>query len=101
MIKLLDFKKALDFNEIDWWRNHRRVIIFAGFLIVFGCWIDPMIQDSRNKNACVRTYTELYSVPEVLEKFNSKQLEQFGLDINDFAYALAYQTCTNQKAIGN
>ena len=42
----------------------------------------------------------LQSFTEVLEKFNAKQLEEFGLDTNDFAKALAYQTCTNQKAIG-
>ena len=27
-------------------------------------------------------------------------IEEFGLDTNNFAKALAYQTCTSQKAIG-
>ena len=48
-------------------------------------WVNPVIQESRNKNSCVKTYSELYRVPEVLEKFNAKQLEEFGLDTNDFA----------------
>ena len=67
---------------------------------MIGFWINPVIQESRNKNSCVRTYSQLYSVPTVLEKFNAKQLEEFGLDTDDFAQALAYQTCSNQKAIG-
>ena len=100
MFKLFDLKKTLNLNSYEWWRNHRRVLTFGGFLILFGFWINPLINDSRNKNNCVRTYSELYSVPEILEKFNARQLVEFGLDINDFAKALAYQTCTNQKAIG-
>ena len=96
----MDLKKELNLNTYEWWRNHRRVVTFGGFLFLFGCWVNPVIQESRNKNSCVQTYSELYTVPEVLEKFNAKQLEEFGLDTNDFAKALAYQTCTNQKAIG-
>tara|TARA_B100001250_G_scaffold350369_1_gene322052 strand:- start:3229 stop:3528 length:300 start_codon:yes stop_codon:yes gene_type:complete len=53
----------------------------------------------KDLNSCVRTYSELYTVPEVLEKFNAKQLEEFGLDTNYFAKAFASQTCTSQKAI--
>ena len=101
IFKLLDLKQALNFNISEWWRDHRKVITFGGVLFLFGCWVNPVIEDLRNKNSCVRTYSELYSVPEVLEKFNAKQLEEFGLDTNDFAKALAYQTCTSQKAIGN
>ncbi len=96
----MDSNKDLNRNKYDWWRNHRKLLMFGGFLIVFGYWINPVIQDSRNKNSCVSTYSELYTVPEVLEKFSAKQLEEFGLDTNAFAKALAYQTCTNQKAIG-
>ncbi len=96
----MDFKQVLDHNTFEWCKDHRSFFVFGGFLILFGCWTHPVIQDSRNKNSCVRTYSELYRVPEVLEKFNAKQLEDFGLDTNDFARALAYQTCNNQKAIG-
>tara|TARA_B100001250_G_scaffold411751_1_gene441138 strand:- start:1327 stop:1620 length:294 start_codon:yes stop_codon:yes gene_type:complete len=96
----LDLKKGLNLNSYELWRNHRRFITFGGLLILFGFWINPVIKDSRNKNSCVRIYSQLYSVPDVLDKFNAKQLEEFGLDTNDFANALAYQTCANQKAIG-
>ena len=68
--------------------------------MISGYWVNPVIQESRNKNSCVSTYSGLYTVPEVLEKFNARQLEEFGLNTNDFAKALAYQTCTSQKAIG-
>ena len=95
----MDLKKALNLNSYEWWRNHRRVVTFGGFLVLLGFWVNPVIQESRNKNSCVRTYSELYTVPEVLEKFNAKQLEEFGLDTNDFTKALAYQTFANQKAI--
>ena len=96
----MDLKKVFNLNSYEWWRNHRRVVTFGGFLVLFGSWINPVIQESRNKNSCVRTYSELYMVSEVLEKFNTRQLEEFGLDTSEFAKALAYQTCTNQKAIG-
>ena len=97
----MDLKKTLNLNSYEWWRNHRRVVTFGGFLVLFGLWVNPVIQESRNKNSCVRTYSELYTVPEVLEKFNATQLEEFGLNTNDFAKALAYQTCANQKLLVN
>ncbi len=96
----MNLKTILNLNDYEWWRNHRKLISYGGFLILFGCWLNPVIQDSRNKNSCVRTYSELYIVPEVIDKFNAAQLEEFGLDTHDFANALAYQTCSNQKAIG-
>ena len=55
----------------------------------------------RNKSSCVYTCLELYNGPEVFQKFNSKQLEEFGLETKDFAKALAYATPTNQNAVGN
>ena len=99
-VRPLNLKKALNLNTYEWWEKHRKVVTCGGFLVLFGCWVNPVIKESRNKNSCVRTYSDLYTVPEVLVKFNAKQLEAYGLNTDDFAKALAYQTCTNQKAIG-
>ena len=95
-----NFKQTINSITNEFWMKSRSGFALVGSLMIFGFWYNPVIKDVRNKNSCVNTYSDLYSIPEVIEKFNAKQLKDFGLNTIDFANALAYQTCTNQNAVG-
>ena len=50
-----DWKKALNLNSYEWWRNHRRVVTFGGFLLLFGVYLSPAIDNARDKRVCAET----------------------------------------------
>ena len=54
---MTDWKKKLNLNSYEWWRNHRRVVTFGGFLLLFAWYINPVIQVHRNKITCAEFYS--------------------------------------------
>ena len=52
---MTDWKKKLNLNSYEWWRNHRRVVTFGGFLILFGVYLSPVIDNAREKRICSET----------------------------------------------
>ena len=83
-----------------WWKGHRRVVTFGGFLVLFAWYINPVIQDAKYKNKCVRSYSKIY----LSSKRNfAKRMEDSIPEVNkkDFADALAYKTCTNDGSFFN
>ena len=50
-----DWKKALNLNSYEWWRNHRRVVTLGGFLILFGVYLNPVIDNASEKKICADT----------------------------------------------
>ena len=94
----MDLKKALNLNSYEWWRNHRRVVTFGGFLILFGCWVNPVIKEARYKNTCIKTYSEIYlSGSRNLQAKMEEQIPE--INKKDFADSLAYKTCTSDGGI--
>ena len=76
-----------------WWANHRRVITFGGFLILFGFYLSPVIQQSKYKNSCIKL-----SEKGALNKFNEANiketlLKETGLSIEELAKIEAYKNC--------
>ena len=47
---MTDWKKRLNLNSYEWWRNHRRVITFGGFLFLFSVYLNPVIEQARQSN---------------------------------------------------
>ncbi len=52
---MTNWKKRLNLNSYEWWRNHRRIVTFGGFLILFGVYINPVINNARIKRICANT----------------------------------------------
>ena len=67
-----DWNKALNLNSYEWWRNHRRVVTFGGFLILFSVYLSPVIDNARDKRFCAETIainnSEAYE--KVLRRFD-------------------------------
>ena len=77
----------------QWWKNHRRVVTFGGFLILLGFYLSPVIQESKYKNTCIRL-----SEKGALNKFNGDNigetlLKETGLSIKELAKIEGFKNC--------
>ena len=84
---------AIKFYE--WWKNHRRVVTFGGFLIFFALYLSPIIKESKYKNTCITL-----SQKGALNKFNVDNiqetlLKETGLTIKELAKIEGYKNCVN------
>ncbi|MAV81817.1 MAG: Notch domain-containing protein [Flavobacteriales bacterium] len=76
-----------------WWKNHRRVITFGGFLILLGLFFSPVIEEAKYKNTCIKL-----SEKGALNKFNVDDigetlLKETGLTITELAKIEGYKNC--------
>ena len=77
----------------EWWKNHRRIGSFTGFLILIGLYLLPVIKEATYKNTCIK-----FSTKGALTKFNEdnikeKLLEETGLTIKELARIEGYKNC--------
>ena len=77
-----EWKKVFNLNSYEWWRNHRRVVTFGGFLILFAWYLSPVIQEAKYKNKCIRNLTEEFTVnPAFGDDVESKIILLFVLQL--------------------
>ena len=79
----------------QWWKNHRRVFTFGGFLILLGLYMSPVIKEAQFKNTCIRL-----SEKGALNKFKADNigetvLKETGLIIKELAKIEGYKNCIN------
>ena len=74
---MTDWKKRLNLNSYEWWRNHRRVVTFGGFLLLFAWYINPVIQVHRNKITCAELAIGSIGYAEAARRVGVKKLLQF------------------------
>ncbi len=69
------------------WQGHKKMVVFAGFFIVFGCWLNPLIQQASYKGQCIR-----FATKEFLERpsVETKVLTEYEL-----ARTEAYRFCNH------
>ncbi len=77
----------------QWWKNHRRVVTFSGFLILLGFYVSPVIKEAKYKNTCIRL-----SEKGALNKFKEDNIEttllnETGLAIGELAKIESYKNC--------
>ena len=82
---------AIKFYE--WWKNHRRIVSFGGFLILFGLYFSPTIKEAKYKNTCIKL-----SQKGAVNKFNEDNiketlLQETGLTIIELAKIEGYKNC--------
>lgn len=98
----MDWIMKLNLNQYEFWRNHRKVIAYGGFLIAFSIYINPIIQHSReaaldlaNKNHCVRIAAENWFNQSITEEQKKKKNPIFeGFPAKEVARAQAYKRCS-------
>ena len=85
-----ELNKVFNLNSYEWWRNHRRVVTFGGFLILFAWYISPVIQDVKNKNICVKNLTKEFN-----ENSPFGTSGESNLTTKEIAEANAYRFCNH------
>ena len=91
-----ELKKVFNLNSYEWWRNHRRVVTFGGFLILFAWYINPVIKEAAYKNRCIEIAEErmLFSLKE-----RKRLKEVTGVSIAKLAEMEAYKNCNNNYEV--
>ena len=79
----------------EWWKNHRKVVTYGAFIILFGFYLSPVIKEAKHKNQCIK-----YSSKGALNKFNKDdivktQLEGIDFTIDEVAKIEGYKNCIN------
>ena len=82
----MNWRKNLNLNSYEWWRNHRRVVTFGGFIFIFCWWLNPVIQEARNKQTCINIFEK--EIKARGEKTDSKYLSK-----EEEAFAIAFTQC--------
>ena len=79
----------------EWWKNHRKVLTYGTFIILFGFYLSPVVKEAKYKNQCIK-----YSTVGAITKFNKDDigetlLEETGLKIGELAKIEGYKNCIN------
>ena len=79
----------------EWWKNHRKVVTYGAFIILFGLYLFPVVKVVKYKNLCIK-----HSTKGALTKFNKDEigetlLEETGLSIAELAEIEGYKNCIN------
>tara|TARA_Y100001968_G_C19397598_1_gene739222 strand:- start:1527 stop:1781 length:255 start_codon:yes stop_codon:yes gene_type:complete len=82
----MDWKKSLNLNTYQWWRNHRKVVTYGGLLLLFAMFISPLIKEAKNKNKCIAIAHERF----MAESPNNDRISR------DSYFVLAYQVCNHR-----
>ena len=77
----------------EWWKNHRKVITFGGFLILFGFYLSPVIKNAKYKNTCIEL-----SQKGAVNKFKEDNiqealLKETSLSIKELARIEGFKNC--------
>ena len=80
----------------EWWKNQRKVVPYAAFIILFGFYLSPVVKEAKYKNLCIK-----YSTKGALIKFDKDDigetlLEDLGLNIDELAKIEGYKNCINK-----
>ena len=79
----------------EWWGNHRKVVTYGAFIILFGFYLSPVVKEANYKNQCIK-----YSTKGALTKFNKDNIgetlfEETGLNVAELAQIEGYKNCIN------
>ena len=79
----------------EWWKSQRKVVTYGAFLILFGFYLYPVVEEAKYKNQCIK-----YSIKGSLTKFNKDDIEETllketGLKIDELAKIEGYKNCIN------
>ncbi len=88
----------------EWWKNHRKVVTYGAFIILFGFYLSPVVKEAKYKNQCIKYSTKgaltkfiKYSTKGALNKddIGETLLEETGLNIDELAKIEGYKNCIN------
>ena len=79
----------------EWWKNHRKFIIYGAFIISFGFYLSPVIKDAVYKNQCTKYSTKTALTQLKKDDMAETYFEETGLTIDEVAKIEGYKNCIN------
>tara|TARA_B100000212_G_C27228024_1_gene470306 strand:+ start:13 stop:297 length:285 start_codon:yes stop_codon:yes gene_type:complete len=75
----LNFKKILNLNSYEWWRNHRRFVTLGAFLALFAVYVrTPTANDFKVRDTCGRLNSSFQITgEEALNKLKLKEINNY------------------------
>ena len=85
----------MSYKFYEWLRNHRKVLTYGAFIVLFVFYLSPAVREAKYKNQCIK-----YSIKGALTKFNKDDigetlLKETGLNIDELAKIEGYKNCIN------
>ena len=79
----------------EWWENHRKIVTYGAFIILFGFYLSPVVKEAKYKNQCIE-----YSTKGALTKYDKEVvketlLKETGWTIDELAKIEGYKNCIN------
>ena len=90
-----ELKEIFNLNSYEWWRRHRKVVTYGGFLILFSLYLSPVIKEAKYKNDCINN-----SKKGLLSVWKNKEAgkdieEKSDLPVEEFVKIEAYRNCNH------
>ena len=77
----MNWKKNLNLNSYEWWRNHRRYITLGIFLALFAAYLrGPLDKDLKIKDICGRLSADLITGKKAAKELGLGNIKIDGLD---------------------
>ena len=77
----------------EWWKTHRRLITFGGFLILLGLFVSPVIKEAKYKNECIKLSEKGAFNKFSVDNIGETLLKETGLTISQLAKIEGYKNC--------
>lgn len=71
----MKWNKALGLSIHQLWEDHNKVIMYAGFFVLLGIWLNPLIQQASYKNQCIHFATKEFLARASIETKSLTELE--------------------------
>ena len=79
----------------EWWKNHRKVVTYGGFIILFGFYLSPIIKEAKYKNQCIKHSTKTAITQFKKDANEDTLIKETGLTIDEIAQIEGYKNCIN------
>ena len=76
-----------------WWENHRKVLTYGAFIIIFGYYLSPVIKEAKYKNICIKLSEKGALTKFKMDNIEETLLEETGLTILELAKIEGYKNC--------
>ena len=75
--------------------NHRKVVTYGAFIILFGFYLSPIVKEAKYKNQCINLSTKGALTKFKKDDIGETLLEETGLTIDELSKIEGYKNCKN------
>ena len=77
----------------EWWKDHRKVVTYGAFIVIFGFYLSPVIKEAKYKNRCIKYSTKTALIQLKKDDMVETLLEETDLTIDEIAKIEGYKNC--------